>query len=148
MAPPYGENYANMIRVRYENARQLLFTDPDAAELAFKELLLEHQMPLWRRVQCNGILAEMTEHAEDADKYLAEARQFLAFVRTRLPEPEWDGDIAKMADHLDEVSGGIEERRITPWNTEDAKHSDITDETEECLTTPCDDTEDAKLSDG
>ncbi|KAK5678135.1 hypothetical protein LTS10_009304 [Elasticomyces elasticus] len=86
------------LNTHYNTAHDLLETDPEAAERMFASLLQNPLLPLWKRTQCNGILACISEDPDEALLYLNDGRLVLA-------------DIAAMKQHFDEQEQELKQRR-------------------------------------
>ena len=103
-------NLEVFLNTRYNTAHDLLATDVDAAERIFISLLQQSRLPLWKRAQCNLLLASIGSELTDAPAYLNDARHaFALYKEGRVAQP----DTAKMTDmeeRFDEVEKDIAER--------------------------------------
>ncbi|KAK4507238.1 hypothetical protein PRZ48_000973 [Zasmidium cellare] len=113
-------NFERWCQFRFKEAHRLLTDDAYAAEDRFMELLTEPRIPMWMRVQCNAVLASITDRADDAENYIEDARHVLDLFAEDRPDPDPLGEkIVNMAKRLDEIEKEIEERRQHPWDEDE-----------------------------
>ncbi|KAI6890211.1 hypothetical protein KC325_g316 [Hortaea werneckii] len=108
-------NLERFLVTRYRSAHALLETDADAAEQALLVLLQEPRLPLWMRVQCNLILAGITEDYNEAMCYLRDARTSLRLFKERYDEET--PLVLQMEEALDGIEVEIEERKETGFQS-------------------------------
>ncbi|KAK5722732.1 hypothetical protein LTR15_005965 [Elasticomyces elasticus] len=128
MAQREVTNLEVYLNTRYNTAHDLLETDAEAAERMFVSLLQNPHLPLWKRTQCNGILACISEDPNEALSYLHDARYVLGLFEERLAivtEP-WTAKIAAMKQQFDEQEQELKQRRdsATERTVTDAAASD------------------------
>lgn len=107
----YG-NLEHYLNYHFDWAHHMLQTDVDRAECMFIKLLRYPYLPLWKRTQCNFVLASISEETSDAIRYLADARHMLSLYEqgcNARPDP-LEAKILKMHEQLDKVSRQIAER--------------------------------------
>ncbi|KAI7091653.1 hypothetical protein KC363_g4566 [Hortaea werneckii] len=115
-------NLEEYLHGRYSAAQSLLDSNADEAGAMFLDLLHEPRLPLWRRVQCNYILASITDASGPAHSYLSDARLSLdlfmnSFLVGQEDDPEkkvtLQRDIEDMTKALDLVEAEIDEQLLT-----------------------------------
>ncbi|KAK3619017.1 hypothetical protein LTR56_021367 [Elasticomyces elasticus] len=113
MAQREVTNLEVYLNTRYNTAHDLLETDPEAAERMFASLLQNPHLPLWKRAQCNGILACISGDPEEALLYLRDARHVLGLFEDRLARVTevWTVKIVAMKEHFNELEQELEQRR-------------------------------------
>lgn len=99
-------NTERFLNTKYSNAHALLQTDADTAETLLLELLQEPRLPLWKRAQCNMILASISEDYATARAYLVDARDVLDLYHAATPEDAsqveaMKHDIAQVAEDVE-----------------------------------------------
>ncbi|KAK4901286.1 hypothetical protein LTR27_001844 [Elasticomyces elasticus] len=98
MAQREVTNLEVYLNTRYNTAHDLLETDPEAAERMFASLLQNPHLPLWKRAQCNGILACISEDPDLFEDRLARVTEV------------WTVKIVAMKEHFNELEQELEQR--------------------------------------
>lgn len=119
-------NLENYLNTRYNSAHDLLETDARAAERILLQLLNEPRLPLWKRAQCNMILACISEGG--GARYLEDARHVLALFKDSLsqePEPPLQAKISAMEEKFNEIEQDIVHREEHLWDAAEAAEEGV-----------------------
>jgi len=128
-AAPRVTNLERFYKQRYDTANDLLETDPEAAQRSLLALLSEHRLPIWMRVQCNGLLGYIADTVEEAEHYLADAQNVLQLFKESCSAS--DPDLPAMEEALEDVAREIERRRENPWEEEELEGGEDHERAEE-----------------